>query len=435
VSTPLGEKRNILMLSWEYPPVLVGGLGRHVHALATSLAAAGHTVTVATRHGLHPDGSPAAMDETVDGVRIVRAPQDAPLFEFHQDTLLAWTLAFNHALTRTALRAAQTQEFDVIHAHDWLVTHAAVTLKHHLDIPLVATLHSTEAGRHQGWLPDDTSKAIHSIEWWLTYEARRVLTCSEYMRWEVEHLFELPDGKVDVVPNGVDRDSFTATAPDTEPLRAAYGGGPIVLHAGRLVHEKGVQDLLDATPALVQRHPGLKVLIAGEGPWEDELRQRADDLGVTGTVEFLGFVGGSRLPALLASADCFTIPSRYEPFGMVALEAVAAGTVVVAADAGGLTEFIIDDETGKTHRPGDPESLANAVSAVLDDPELAERLRDNASDMIGRHYTWGPIAEQTVATYRRAETEEISVGAELAATELRVTIPDGNLLADSHRQV
>lgn len=426
VTSPQGGKR-ILMLSWEYPPVLVGGLGRHVHALATSLAAAGHTVTVATRHGHYPDGTPAALDETVDGVRIVRAPQDAPLLDFDTTTLLPWTMAFNHALTRTALRATRTQEFDVIHAHDWLVTHAAVTLKHHLDVPLTATIHSTEAGRHLGWLPDQTSKDIHAIEWWLTYEARAVIACSEYMRWEINHLFDLPDGKIHVVPNGVDRDSFTGTPGAADRVRAEYGDGPIILHAGRLVHEKGVQDLIDATPYLVAEHPGLNVLVAGEGPWEAELKQRAADLGLADTIRFLGFVDGTRLPGLLAAADCFTIPSRYEPFGMVALEAVAAGTVVAAADAGGLTEFIIDGETGVTHRAGDPQSLAEAVATVLNDTELAQRLRRNASAMIDRHYNWGPIAAKTADVHERAEADERTVSADVAAIQLQPDIPEGNL--------
>ena len=426
MTSPQGGKR-ILLLSWEYPPVLVGGLGRHVHALATSLAAAGHTVTVATRHGNHPDGTPAALDETVDGVRIVRAPQDAPLLDFDTTTLLPWTMAFNHALTRAALRATRTQEFDVVHAHDWLVTHAAVTLKHHLDVPLVATVHSTEAGRHLGWLPDQVSKDIHAIEWWLTYEARAVIACSEYMRWEINHLFDPPDGKIQVVPNGVDRASFTHAPGATDHIRDEYADGPILLHAGRLVHEKGVQDLIEATVFLVDRHPGLTVLIAGEGPWESELKRQAVELGLDKTVRFLGFVGGAQLPALLAAADCFTIPSRYEPFGMVALEAVAAGTVVVAADAGGLTEFIIDGETGMAHRPGDPASLADAVSTVLEQPDLAQRLRDNASDMISRHYDWGPIASQTADVYEQAEVDEQTVAADVAARQLQPDIPEGNL--------
>ena len=143
----------MLMLSWEYPPVLVGGLGRHVHALATALAAAGHEVTVVTRHA---PGAP--LEEYADGVRIVRAPEDPPLFPLATASLLAWTMAFNHTLTRAALRAAAAGAYDVIHAHDWLVAHTAVTLAEHLDLPLVATIHATEAGRHQGWLPEDMNR-------------------------------------------------------------------------------------------------------------------------------------------------------------------------------------------------------------------------------------------------------------------------------------
>lgn len=411
------------MLSWEYPPVLVGGLGRSVHALATALAAAGHDVTVATRHGDHPDGSAAAWDETVDGVRIVRAPQDPPLFPFTGETLLEWTMAFNHSLTRTALLACRTQDFDVIHAHDWLVTHAAVTLKHHLDLPLVATIHSTEAGRHRGWLPDDTSRAIHSIEWWLTFEARRVLVCSQHMRWEVNRLFELPEDKTLVVANGVDAAVFAVEAGEPEPAT-----GPVVVSAGRLVHEKGIQDLIDAAAILRDEHPGLRVLIAGEGPHEDELRDQAERRGLAGTVEFLGFVAGAALPRLLASADCFAIPSRYEPFGMVALEAAAAGTPVVAGRCGGLAEFIVDGETGLTHTPARPEELAAAISRVLTDRDLAGRLRTGAKAMVSERFGWEPIAAEVVTAYEQSEVGERALEAELAAAELRIVIPEGNLL-------
>src|SRR4051812_48684713 len=209
------------MLSWEFPPVVVGGLGRHVHPLSLALAAAGHEVTVVPRHAA---GAP--LEEYVQGVRVVRAPEDPPLFPIATPSLLAWTMAFNHALTRAALRAAENGEYDVIHAHDWLVTHAAVTLKEHLDLPLVATIHATEAGRHQGWLPGEMNKCIHSVEYWLGHEANRVLVCSGYMRWEVTRLLELSAGKVEVVPNGVDPAVWRAAAPGNAagPRRPARGG-------------------------------------------------------------------------------------------------------------------------------------------------------------------------------------------------------------------
>src|SRR5438552_2387000 len=189
----------VLMLSWEYPPVLVGGLGRHVHALATSLAAAGHEVTVVTRHA-----ADAPLEELREGVRVVRAPEDPPSFPLATPSLLAWTMAFNHSLTRAALHACAIDDYDLIHAHDWLVTHTAVTLRDHLRIPLVATVHATEAGRHQGWLPEEMNRTIHTVEYWLGHEAARLITCSGYMRWEVSHLLELPADKITVIPNGVD---------------------------------------------------------------------------------------------------------------------------------------------------------------------------------------------------------------------------------------
>ncbi|HEX8345469.1 MAG TPA: glycosyltransferase family 4 protein, partial [Actinoplanes sp.] len=189
----------VLMLSWEYPPVLVGGLGRHVHALSTTLAAAGHDVTVVTRHA---PGAP--LEEYAEGVRIIRVPEDPPSFPMNPGNLLAWTMAFNHTLTRAALRAAQTGGYDVVHAHDWLVAHAAVTMRDHLDIPLVATIHATESGRHQGWLPEEHNRTIHSVERWLAREAVRVIVCSDYMKVEVGRLFEVPADRTDVVPNGVD---------------------------------------------------------------------------------------------------------------------------------------------------------------------------------------------------------------------------------------
>ncbi|MET8065139.1 glycosyltransferase, partial [Micromonospora sp. NPDC005313] len=136
------RRLRVLLLSWEYPPVLVGGLGRHVHALSVALAAAGHEVTVVTRHA---DGAP--LEEYADGVRIVRAAEDPVTFPLATGSLLAWTMAFNHTLTRAALRATESGSYDVIHAHDWLVAHTAMTLREHLDVPLVTTIHATEAGR------------------------------------------------------------------------------------------------------------------------------------------------------------------------------------------------------------------------------------------------------------------------------------------------
>ena len=411
------------MLSWEYPPVMVGGLGRHVHALAEAMARAGHEVTVLSRHPGTPE---VAHEEVAGGVRVVRVAEDPTLLSFADD-LLAWTMALNHALTRAGLAIGADGAFDVVHAHDWLVAHAATTLKHHLGVPLVATLHATEAGRHQGWLPGPVSRTIYSIEWWLTFEARRVVTCSAYMRWEVTRLFELPAGKVDVLPNGVDPARWRVGPERVAAARRRWAAdGPLVAYCGRLVHEKGVQDLLAAVPRLRRRHPGLRVVVAGTGPAAAELREQARSLRLGRSAAFAGFVPDADLAALVAAADCAVVPSRYEPFGLVALEAAAAGTPVVAADVGGLAEVVGDGRIGLRFPAGDPAALAEAVTRLLGDPRLGRRLVRAGRAALAAEYSWAQVAARTVATYERAALEERALHAPAPAP--RPTVPEGNLL-------
>ncbi|MFL6130396.1 MAG: glycosyltransferase family 4 protein [Mycobacteriales bacterium] len=417
----------VLMLSWEYPPLLVGGLGRHVHALAEAMARGGHQVTVLTRHP--GPAEPVPYDEVVGGVRVVRAPADPSLLRF-EDELLAWTMALNHALTRAGLAVCAEAPPEVVHAHDWLVAHAATTLKHHLGVPLVATLHATEAGRHQGWLPGPLNRSIHSVEWWLTYEARRVVTCSAYMRWEVTRLFDLPPDKVDVVPNGVHPRPWQVPAEQAAAARRRWAGdGPLVVFSGRLVYEKGVHDLLAAIPRLRRRHPGFRLVVAGSGPSADELRELARRLRLGRAVRFAGFVPDAELAALVAAADCAVVPSRYEPFGLVALEATAAGTPVVASEAGGLPEFVVHRRTGLTVRAGDPAGLADAVGELLADQVLRRRLVKQARAVLRRDHSWATAAAQTVDVYARAELQERALRAELAGRAMpRLVVRDGNLL-------
>ncbi|HVF03854.1 MAG TPA: glycosyltransferase family 4 protein [Frankiaceae bacterium] len=417
---------NVLMLSWEYPPRVVGGLGRHVHALATSLVRQGHAVVVVTRD--HPD---APADTVVEGVRVVRVTEDPPLVPFEE--LLAWVMAFNHSLTRAALSVLDEFEPDVVHAHDWLVAHAAKTLKDQTGVPLVATVHATEAGRHQGWLPGPVNRAIHSVEWWLTYEARRVVTCSAYMRDEVLRLFALPPDKVDVVPNGIDLAHWHADPGRVAALRAHLGLGdaPLLLYAGRLEYEKGVHTALQALPRLRRRHKGLRLVVAGVGTHEEELRSMARALRVSRAVDFLGFMSPDDLAVLAAAADCALVPSLYEPFGMVALESAAAGTPLVVADTGGLREFVSPGVTGLRFPPGQQGALADAVTRLLRDQVLSQRLVREAREVLARDYTWDAIAARTATTYVRAAREERALRAGFVAeakVPLRVLYGNSRLL-------
>ncbi|HKD98328.1 MAG TPA: glycosyltransferase family 4 protein [Micromonosporaceae bacterium] len=418
------------MLSWEYPPVVVGGLGRHVHELSRELAALGHEVTVVTRHA---PGSP--IEEYEQGVRVVRAPEDPARFNLATPSLLAWTMAFNHTLTRAALRAATTGTggYDVIHAHDWLVTHTAVTLKEHLDVPLVATIHATEAGRHQGWLPEDLNRSIHSVEWWLAHEACRVIVCSAYMRWEVGRLLDVPADRVDIIPNGVDGAAWASTAEAVARARRRHGGrGPLIGYAGRLVYEKGVQHLVAAVPQLRKRHPGLRVVVAGDGPYREELQDQARRLHVGNTVNFAGFVG-KELPAILGATDATVVPSLYEPFGMVALEAAAAGAPLAVARTGGLVEIIDHEVNGVTFPPHESDGLVEAVHTLLVDPVSARRMADEARLMVTERFAWAGVAAGTAGTYAAAVTDGPKFALEQAEARLaegmpEVVFPEGNLL-------
>ncbi len=427
-TVPVDRPLRVLMLSWEYPPVLVGGLGRHVHALATSLAAAGHEVTVVTRHAA---GAP--LEELREGVRVVRAPEDPPAFPLATPSLLAWTMAFNHALTRAALHATATEEYDLIHAHDWLVTHTAVTLRDHLGIPLAATIHATEAGRHQGWLPEQMNKTIHTVEYWLCHEAARVITCSAYMRWEVSHLLDLPPEQVTVIPNGVDAPTWQAPPRAVAHARARYAGeGPMIGFAGRLVYEKGVQHVIHALPELRHRHPGVRLVIAGDGPYKPELQAQVARLRLEPTVHFAGFVGPD-LPATFAASDTVVVPSIYEPFGMVALEAAAAGAPLAVAATGGLAEIVEPGSTGLTFPTQDPDALAETVDALLRDHQSARDMARQARTMVQTRYDWASITSRTAAAYRATIASEPETRAEararLVTNRPPIVVPEGNLLA------
>ena len=419
-----------LVLSWEYPPLVYGGLGRHVHAMCEALARAGHDVTVVTQH---VEG--AAYDEVLAGVRVVRVREDPPLLTLGDD-LLAWVLALGHRLVRAALRVAdEGPAYDVVHAHDWLVAHAATTLKEHLGLPLVATVHATEAGRHQGWLPTPLSRTIHTVEWWLTWEARRVITCSAAMRAEVTRLFDLPADTVDIVPNGVDARAWTRPRRPTGSPWAPHGE-PLVAFAGRLEYEKGVHTLLAAVPRLRRRHPGLRVVLAGTGTHEQTLRAQARRLRLGRSVVFAGHLEQPAVAALFAAADAVVVPSVYEPFGIVALEAAVAGAPLAVAATGGLRENVEAGVSGEVFVGADAGALADAVSALLGDQVRARRLARTARARALREHDWDSLALRTAQVWSRAVQEERSLQAALAAgrvdgvrPRLRVVLGAGNLLA------
>jgi glycogen(starch) synthase len=415
----------VLMLTWEYPPVVVGGLSRHVHALARHLARHRHEVVVLCRHTAGTDAAThPTSDRMVDGVRIIRVAEDPMHLTFERD-LVAWTLAMGHAMVRAAADLVRSWQPDVVHAHDWLVTHPAIAIAESARVPLVGTIHATEAGRHSGWLSYPLNQQVHSVEWWLANRADAVITCSQAMRTEVAHLFEVEAGDITVIHNGIEERSWQVPTDEVAHARETYSpsGAPLLLYFGRLEWEKGVQDLLAALPRIRRRRPGTRLVIAGKGRHSGELIEQAKKLRIRRAVNFVGHLSDRELRAVLAAADAVVLPSRYEPFGIVALEAAAAMAPLVASTAGGLGEVVINGETGLAFTPGDVDALGCAVETVLDDKSAAARRASAAQARLSADFDWSRIAEATASVYRRARFgEPVELG--------RPKIPTGNAFED-----
>jgi glycogen(starch) synthase len=278
------------------------------------------------------------------------------------------------------------------------------------------------------------NKCIHSVEWWLAHEAARVLVCSEYMKWEVTRLLELAPGKVDVIPNGVHDHAWQAQPRAVAAARSRFAGaGPLIGFAGRLVYEKGAQHLVGAVPRLREEHPGLRVVIAGEGPYRSELQEEARRLKLQRAVSFTGFMTERELPAIFAATDATVVPSLYEPFGMVALEAAAAGAPLAVAATGGLAEIVQPGVTGVTFPHSDPDALASAVGTLLADEVFARRVAREAKSMVSARYSWATIADRTAGGYRAAVRDNPTLQARITGrhpdNRPTIVVPDGNLLA------
>ncbi|OAT85440.1 glycosyl transferase family 1 [Desulfotomaculum copahuensis] len=380
----------VLMLSWEYPPRAVGGLAQHVYDLTGALAAAGEEVHLITC------GAPGLEEyEEVNGVHVHRVVP----YQISAPGFVTWVAQLNVAMLERAIPIVNELNVHLLHAHDWLVAYAARALKHACRLPLVATIHATEYGRNYG-LHNDTQRHISDIEWWLTFEAWRVICCSHYMRNEVRHVFQLPDDKVGVIPNGVNPSAFAARNPQAARDHYAAPDEQIVFYVGRLVREKGVQVLLDAVPEVLSRHPRTKFVIAGKGPYAAQLHQQAVDLGIASRVYFTGYVDDKTRNSLYGWAAAAVFPSLYEPFGIVALEGMAARAPVIVADTGGLSEIVEHGVDGLKFYPGNSHSLADMICWLLQDGQLAEKLRQRAFRKVQEQFNWRDIARQTGRVYR-----------------------------------
>ena len=390
----------ILMLSWEYPPRVVGGISRVVHDLSHRLIKDGHDVTVVT----YRDGD-VPYFENDDGVMVHRVDN----FMISSNNFIDWVMQLNfNMIARAGEIIAKEGNFDVIHAHDWLVAYAAKTLKHAYSTPMIATIHATEAGRNSG-IRGETQKYINDTEWMLTYEASEVIVNSNYMKNELQRLFGLPFEKINVVPNGVNLNLFNGVDRDYDFRRQyAMDNEKIILFMGRLVYEKGIQHLISAMPKVLANYHDAKLVIAGKGGMIDELRNQVNSLGISDKVYFTGYLSSKNVQKMYKCADIAVFPSTYEPFGIVALEGMLSGAPVVVSDIGGLNEIVDHGVNGMKSYAGNPNSLADSILTLLFDHKLCDTIAKNAKNKVKTEYNWNKIAQDTHFTYQKAICETMA---------------------------
>jgi glycogen synthase len=384
----------VLLLSWEYPPVIEGGLARHVRKLAEALVRQGVAVDVLTR-GV---GEWSNVGRGVGGVTVHRVRE--PSWPRDLDRFVAWVERMNDDMLAAGEALAEEHSYDLVHGHDWLVAHASAALADRLGVPYVTTIHATEHGRHQGWVQDPPQSHIHSVERGMAQRADAVIVCSYYMRGHVADIFDIDERRIAVIPNGIDPGDLRPVG-DLRALRREFAAPAekLVLLVGRLVYEKGFQLALDALPGVIGQVENVRFLVAGSGTHEQELKAQARRLGLSEHGHFLGWIGDDALHSLYRIADLCVVPSIYEPFGLVALEAMASGCPCIVADTGGLREVVPPGErVGLRFNGGDAEHLGVMIERLLVDEELRDRLVTEASEHVLR-FDWDDIAERTRGIY------------------------------------
>lgn len=376
----------ILMTTWEFPPLKVGGIGSHCFDLCNALSALDNEIHVLTF------GFEESVEQ-IDNIIIHRVPSG------NANDTISWANFLGHRMEKKAVELHKEVGFDLVHAHDWMMVPAGVGIKKMLDIPLVFTLHSTEHGR--SGIHDPYTKMINDIEWYGTYEASQIITVGQEFCKEVMWLFNPPKEKISCISNGVNIERFDDHTDSIDREDYALDWEDIVLFVGRLAHQKGVGHLINAIPDVLKEHGEAKFLIAGGGR-ADDYRAMAKRMGISEKTFFLGYVPENILISLLKASYTLVAPSIYEPFGIIALEAGAARKPIVGSYVGGFKETIIHEQTGLHSYPSDSRSIATQINAVLSDSEWSKSMGMKGRKRVEKNYQWDRIAYQTMNSYLKS---------------------------------
>jgi len=402
---------------WEYPPKLVGGLGTYAEHITREFVKLGHDVTVFT---LNPGD--LKTKEIIKGVEVHRplianASNVFPMFV--ADDLKKWgtnirffsDLFIYNVLSATklvnGLIKREGYNYDLVCVHDWLSSISGIMVKNETEMPLVFHVHSTEFGRSGG----QGSQVVSYLESATSQAADKIITVSHVMKEDlIRHGW--PGSKISVVWNGVDPEKYNPEKypkEETEGIRRRYGikrDEYMILFLGRLTWVKGVRNLLQAMPLILEEYPQAKLVILGKGEEQRDVLETAARLGIPHRVICrFEFVSERERILHYAAADVCVFPSIYEPFGIVSLEAMSMAKPLVVGAKGvvGFREQVISsgsDQNG-VHVDGEnPTDIAWGIKQVLSDPERAKRWGENGRKRVLKYFTWEKAAKQTIEIYK-----------------------------------
>jgi glycogen synthase len=382
----------IALLSWEsLHSIAVGGVAVHVTELAAALERRGHEVHVFTRQGQSQPGY-----DFIDGVRYHRCP--FALSKNFVDEVNNMCRAFVAAVLAVEDTVGS---FDVVHAHDWLASNAAIWVKEGRGRRAVLTMHSTEYGRNGNRFLGGQAARVQEHERHGTYCADRVITVSNQLKAETRWLYELPDWKVRTIYNGVSTPQFDY-AMDAGEVKRRYAMGPLdpmILFVGRMVVQKGPDILVRTMPSILRHYPHAKFVFVGDGHMKDDVCRIGHQLGVAHAMRVLGVVRGRELTNLFKACDVVAVPSRNEPFGIVILEGWSAHKPVVSTKRGGPAEFVWHEING-LHVDDTPESVAWGLGTLIADHDRCRWMGRNGRATVDAAFSWDSIAEQTEMVYQ-----------------------------------
>ncbi|PAE23353.1 glycosyltransferase family 4 protein [Bacillus sp. 7894-2] len=380
----INGKPKILLLTWEYPPHVVGGLSRHVYGLAGGLKQDYEV------HILTANPGNLSSCEHINGIYIHRVK---PLNE-KDPNFLHWILGLNLAMEQKAMELSSFHHFEIIHAHDWLVGACGLSLKESLHCPLITTIHATEYGRNNG-IYTELQKFIHTKEEQLIIGSDQVIVCSEYMKEEVLQQFSIAREKIAVIANGISKETLLDDPDSILEGLPVKKGGRLIFSIGRMVREKGFETLIEAAPIIKEKYQDAYIIVAGKGPMLEAHRKKARELKVDDVILFPGFINDMQRLALFQKCAMAVFPSYYEPFGIVALEAMITGKPAIVSNTGGLKGIVKQEYSGLFMVPGDPYSFAEQVSALLENPKAADTIGKQGKKVAESLFSWRRIADET----------------------------------------